>query len=176
MKYIPSNEFFQHQSDNFHSSMHAPVVIADHLRTPENMGALIRLADNIGALEVIFLGEAIQKISRIKYAAASSAGNIPWRFSQETNMGKIVPFGYKIVALETAAGAVSIFDAVLPECMVLIVGNERTGICGQILEQADMAVYIPVPGPTRSLNVSHAAAVLLFEWFRQMNLRLLMNF
>jgi tRNA G18 (ribose-2'-O)-methylase SpoU len=37
-----------------------------------------------------------------------------------------------------------------------------------LLDQADIVVYIPVPGLTRSLNVTHAAAVLFFEWLRQM--------
>lgn len=176
MKYIPSNEFFQQTFDGSHSGIHKPIVIADHLRTPENMGALIRLADNIGASEVVFLGEAIQKISRIKYAAASSAGNIPWRFSQETDMSNIVPEGYKIVALETASGAESVFDVALPERMALLVGNERSGVSEHLLNQAHLAVYVPVPGPTRSLNVSHASAVLLFEWLRQMHILLRNNF
>jgi tRNA G18 (ribose-2'-O)-methylase SpoU len=169
MKYVQANEFFNQTGVNPPTITHKPLVIADHLRTPENMGSLIRLADNVGASEVIFLGEAVQKASRIKYAAASSATNITWKFSQETDLRKIIPDGYSIVALETAIGATSVFTTVLPEKLALIVGNERTGISEIFLKQSDLAVYLPVPGPTRSLNVTHAAAVLLYEWLRQMN-------
>ena len=52
--------------------------------------------------------------------------------------------------------------------MAFIVGSERDGLSNELLKQCDVVVYIPVPGPTRSLNVSHAAAVALFEWQRQM--------
>ena len=52
--------------------------------------------------------------------------------------------------------------------MAFIVGSERNGLSEELLVQCDLVVYIPVPGPTRSLNVSHAAAVALFEWQRQM--------
>lgn len=169
MKYVQANQFFNQSEISPIIVTHKPVVIADHLRTPENMGSLIRLADNVGASEVIFLGEALQKVNRIRYAAASSAGNISWRFTQETDLRKIIPNDYSIVALETAVGASSVFSTVLPEKLALLVGNERTGISEVYLEQADLAVYLPVPGPTRSLNVSHAAAVLLYEWLRQMN-------
>ena len=56
--------------------------------------------------------------------------------------------------------------------VAFVVGNESRGIREEILEQCDKIVYIPVPGPTRSLNVSHAAAVALFEWQRQMIVRI----
>jgi len=76
-----------------------------------------------------------------------------------------------IVALETASEAKSLFDVELPENPVFVVGSERFGMRDNILAQADLVVYIPVPGLTRSLNVSHAAAVLFFEWLRQMQLK-----
>jgi tRNA G18 (ribose-2'-O)-methylase SpoU len=73
-----------------------------------------------------------------------------------------------IVALETAHEAKSLFEVELPENPVFVVGNERFGMSESLLDQADIVVYIPVPGLTRSLNVTHAAAVLFFEWLRQM--------
>jgi tRNA G18 (ribose-2'-O)-methylase SpoU len=79
-----------------------------------------------------------------------------------------VPEGKKIVAIETSDNATCIYDTQLPEDVAFIVGNERDGLDEKLLSQCDMVVYIPVPGPTRSLNVSHAAAVALFEWQRQM--------
>ena len=60
-----------------------------------------------------------------------------------------------------------IYETELPADAAFIVGNESHGIHEEILNQCDMVVYIPIPGPTRSLNVSHAASVALFEWYRQ---------
>ena len=170
MTYLKSNDLFADKKPEllFEHIPH-PMVIADHLMTPDNIGAMIRLADNIGATEVCFLGnEEEHRLGKVRRAAASSRDNIRWYFSEETDLRKIVPEGKTLVAIETADNATCIYDTELPEDVTFIVGSERNGLSSDLLAQCDMVVYIPVPGPTRSLNVSHAAAVALFEWQRQM--------
>ena len=170
MTYLKSNDLFNKLNpETLFKQVPRPILIADHLMTPDNMGALIRLADNIGASEVCFMGkEEEHRLGKVRRAAASSRDNIRWYFSEETNLQKIVPKGKSIVAIETADNATCIYDTQLPEDVAFIVGSESHGLSEELLSQCDMVVYIPVPGPTRSLNVSHAAAVALFEWQRQM--------
>jgi len=173
MTYLKSNDLFgQLTPETLYRRLPRPIVIADHLLTPDNMGALIRLADNIGATEVCFLGkEDEHRLGKVRRAAASSRDNIRWYFSEENDLRKIVPEGKKIVAIETADNATCIYDTPLPEDVAFVVGSESHGMNEDLLAQCDTVVYIPVPGPTRSLNVSHAAAVALFEWQRQMRSR-----
>ncbi len=170
MTYLKSNELFkQINTESLYQRIPRPMVVADHLMTPDNLGALIRLADNIGATEVCFLGSEEQhRMGKVRRAAASSRDNISWYFTEETDLHHIVPQGKTIVAIETADNATCIYDTELPDNVAFIVGSERDGLSEALLEQCDLVVYIPVPGPTRSLNVSHAAAVALFEWQRQM--------
>ena len=173
MSYIKSNDLFERiPTEELYQRVPRPMLIADHLMTPDNLGALIRLADNIGATEVCFLGsEEEHRMGKIRRSAASSRDNIRWYFTKETDLHKIVPQGKTIVAIETADNATCIYNTPLPENAAFIVGSERDGLSNELLRQCDMVVYIPVPGPTRSLNVSHAAAVALFEWQRQMLLK-----
>ena len=173
MSYLKSNDLFSKLApETLFEWVPRPILIADHLLTPDNMGALIRLADNIGANEVCFLGrEEEHRLGKVRRAAASSRDNIRWYFSEESDLHKIVPEGKTIVAIETADNATCIYDTQLPEDLAFIVGGESHGLSEELLSQCDMVVYIPVPGPTRSLNVSHAAAVALFEWQRQMRER-----
>ena len=173
MTYIKSNDLFNRiPSEDLYRRIPRPIIIADHLLTPDNLGAMIRLADNIGATEMCFLGnEDEHRLSRVRRAAASSRDNIRWYFTEETDLRKIVPANKTIVAIETADNATCIYDTELPKDAAFIVGSESRGISENLLKQCDMVVYIPVPGPTRSLNVSHAAAVALFEWQRQMIIR-----
>ena len=170
MAYLKSNDLFAGLTpEHLFERVPLPMVIADHLMTPDNIGAMIRLADNIGASEVCFLGkEDEHRLGKVRRAAASSRDNIRWYFSDESDLRKIVPESKTIVAIETSDNATCIYDTKLPENVAFIVGSERNGLSDELLTQCDMVVYIPVPGPTRSLNVSHAAAVALFEWQRQM--------
>jgi len=170
MTYLKSNDLFGKLApERLFEQVPRPILIADHLLTPDNIGAMIRLADNIGASEICFLGkENEHRLGKVRRAAASSRDNIRWYFSEETDLHKIVPEGKAIVAIETADNATCIYDTQLPENVAFIVGNESHGLNDMMLAQCDQVVYIPVPGPTRSLNVSHAAAVALFEWQRQM--------
>jgi TrmH family RNA methyltransferase len=173
MAYLKSNDLFGKLApEGLYERVPRPILIADHLMTPDNIGALIRLADNIGASEVCFLGnENEHRLGKVRRAAASSRDNIRWYFSEERNLRKIIPECKTIVAIETSDNATCIYDTQLPENVTFIVGSERNGLSEDLLSQCDMVVYIPVPGPTRSLNVSHAAAVALFEWQRQMLLQ-----
>ncbi len=177
MTYLKSNDLFgELNPEVLFERVPRPMVIADHLMTPDNIGAMIRLADNIGASEVCFLGnEDEHRLGKVRRAAASSRDNIRWYFSEENDLRKLVPEGKRIVAIETADNATCIYDTPLPEDVAFIVGSERNGLSEELLAQCDLVVYIPVPGPTRSLNVSHAAAVALFEWQRQMKCRMQME-
>jgi len=170
MTYLKSNDLFaETEPESLYRILPRPIVIADRLMTPDNIGAMIRLADNIGATEMCFLGnEDEHRLDKVRRAAASSRDNILWYFTEETDLHKIVPEGKTIVAIETADNATCIYETQLPKNVAFVVGSERHGICEEVLAQCDMVVYIPVPGPTRSLNVSHAAAVAMFEWQRQM--------
>lgn len=174
MTYLKSNTLFEKmRTEALYDSIQRPQLIADHLLTPENMGAMVRIADNIGATEMCFLGvQPTNSLSKLKHAAASSHDNIKWYFTEETDLHAIVPSGKTIVAIETADDATCIYDTELPENVAFIVGNESRGLSDDLLRQCDMIVFIPVPGPTRSLNVSQAAAVSLFEWQRQMTCKL----
>ena len=173
MSYLKSNTLFEQiRTEDLYEKIPRPILIADHLLTPDNMGAMIRLADNIGAIEVCFLGrEEEHRLAKVRRAAASSRDNIRWYFSDSTNLREVVPEGKTIVAVETADNATCVYDTELPENVAFIVGSESHGLSDELLSQCDMVVYIPVPGPTRSLNVSHAAAVALFEWQRQMRIK-----
>jgi len=170
MTYLKSNALFENTTpETLFQHVPHPMLIADHLMTPDNLGAMIRLADNIGASEICFLGkEDEHRLGKVRRAAASSRDNIRWYFSEETDLRKIVPAEKAIVAIETADDATCVYDTQLPDNVAFIVGSERQGLSNELLSQCDKVVYIPVPGPTRSLNVSHAAAVVLFEWQRQM--------
>ena len=88
--YIKSNDLFRdYQPESIYKEVARPVIIADHLLTPDNMGAMIRLSDNIGASEMIFLGEEpTHSIGRIRRCAASSKDNIRWYFTEESDIRK----------------------------------------------------------------------------------------
>ena len=58
MAYLKSNDLFGKLApEALYGKTPRPMLLADHLMTPDNMGALIRLADNIGASEVCFVGK-----------------------------------------------------------------------------------------------------------------------
>lgn len=168
--YIKSNELFRDLPvESLYNKVQRPVIVADHLRNAENMGALIRLADNVGASAVYFLGsEGDVNRGRLQRAAASSFRNISWAFIDDQKLEHLLPEQHTSVALETANNSTNLFLSSLPENPVFYVGNEVSGIRQSLLQNLDQCVFIPVPGPTRSLNVSHATSVLLFEWLRQM--------
>ncbi|MEO1438416.1 MAG: TrmH family RNA methyltransferase [Bacteroidota bacterium] len=144
------------------------VIVAYQLRTPENMGMILRLAGNIGAEKVLFVLEPDQQLkeSKLKKTAQTAIQHINWSFCLPDALNHYLPEGYTKIALDTTAEAQNIFSSTLPKRFILFLGNEVHGLPDAILHQCDEAWYIPMPGPTRSMNVAMAAAVALFQRFR----------
>ena len=77
--------------------------------------------------------------------------------------------GLQIVACHEKANT-SLYKADLRAPSAIIVGAEDQGIAAQYLKMADKSVKIPMKGPIASLNVSVAAAIILYEGMRQRSL------
>lgn len=156
------------KDNSFSQSISPPIVVAYNIKTPENIGNIIRLADNFGCAEVIIVTSNgnIRK-SKIKKTAVSSIDSVKWSICHPSELISKIPAGYKLVAVETSSDSQNIFNARLPEKSVFIVGNEIEGIQHDLLNQSDIIIHIPLYGKNTSMNVSHALAVVLFEWQKQ---------
>lgn len=146
-----------------------PIVAAWQIINPENIGNLIRLADNVGATQVMIVGEDFHlRKSGISKTAGLSFKNVSLSFiTPEDFFGNLHP-DYHLVAIETSEDSENLFETRLPEKVIFLLGNERNGLPAEILEKCDQKVHIPMTGKCKSMNVSHALAVALFEWQRQM--------
>ena len=162
-----SVEFFNMQK--YPELPFSPVIAAWQIMNPENIGNLIRLADNIGAKEVFILGSDFQiRMSSVKKTAGLSFANISLKFLHPDEFFTQLELGYQLVAIETSEYSTNIFKTQLPEKIVFMLGNERNGIPKDILALCHLQVHIPMTGKCKSMNVSHALTVALFEWQRQM--------
>ena len=168
---INSYKLFQQlKLSEVYSDNPRPVIVADNLRTPENMGSVLRLAANVGAEKVLFLKSDTEEMPRswkIKKTASGADEKVSWIIIEQDELSENIPPDYILVAIETAESAVNIYQTGLPPKVAFIVGHEVFGISERILKMADKIVYIPIPGVISSLNVTHALGIAVFEWLRR---------
>lgn len=147
------------------------IIIAHNLRTPENIGMIMRLAANIGARLTLFAfdEETEFRESKIKRTSSGAIEKTNWKIISSNEIIDHLPNDYKIVALETSDNSQNIYQFTFPKKTALLVGNEVTGLSADILKIANHEVFIPVPGNLYSLNVTHALAIGLFQWLRQIS-------
>lgn len=167
-QYVHAVDFFKSKQADELLSAENLILAAYELRTPENVGAIIRLAGNLGIAKVIFISsDKLFKTSKIAKVAHSSLKHVDYSFCSPDEFLTLIPPDFEIVAVETSEKATNLFTTKLPEKCVLLLGNERYGIAQDFLNKIEKTVYIPLLGKTLSLNVSHAATLAAFEWGRQ---------
>lgn len=167
-KYTNAVDFFNAKPKAEYGDATNLILAAYELHTPENVGAMIRLAANLGIDKVIFIQtENNFKAKKIARVAHSSLKYVDFSFIPPADFYDSLPEEFEVVAVETSENATNLFVTSLPEKCVLLVGSERFGISQDFLNRTLKTVYIPMLGKTMSMNVSHAATVAAFEWGRQ---------
>jgi len=153
----------------------APVIVGDNLRIPENIGSVLRLADAAGSKKVILINnQNDQNLNRIRRTARNCDVLVEWEsITYDRFLNDHIPYLPPLIAIEITSASTSIFETALPTQCCLVIGNEKHGISPILLEQCQQAVHIPMFGVNSSINVTHALAIVLFEWRRQSLLQML---
>jgi len=145
------------------------IIICEGITDTRNIGAIARSAECAGASAILLpvKGSAMISADAVK-TSAGALNHIP--ICRTDNMKSTLSFlknsGLKIIA--TSEKSSDIYHQTdLTGPVALLLGAEDTGLPAEFLRMADVTVKIPVRGKVSSLNVSAAAAVLMFEIVKQ---------
>ena len=145
------------------------IVLFDGVTDVRNFGAIARSAECAGAHGLIVpLKNAAPVNSEAIRSSAGALTAIPvCRVGSIRNtLKQLQTEGFQVVAA-TEKSRKLLYDADFRKPTVLVMGAEDTGISKEVLKLCDEQLAIPMIGKIESLNVSAAAAVLLFEIVRQ---------
>ncbi|MEM7055623.1 MAG: 23S rRNA (guanosine(2251)-2'-O)-methyltransferase RlmB [Bacteroidota bacterium] len=145
------------------------VVILDSITDVRNLGAIVRTAVCVGASALVIPTQGSASIGGD--AMKTSAGALAYLpicrvASLQATISYLQESGLQVMACHDKA-AESLYTTDLNVPIAILLGAEDKGIRSELLQRADKHVCIPMVGPVASLNVSVAAAVILYESFRQ---------
>ncbi|MCC6263455.1 MAG: RNA methyltransferase [Bryobacterales bacterium] len=145
-------------------------LMLDDVRSMYNVGAFFRTAD-AAAIGHIFLCGITPLPSQpgVAKTALGAEGVVRWSHVAQPRdlLNELRAKGYQLVALETNAHAVDLFDwkPQFPVCVLF--GNEVDGLKAELLSACDVCVRIPMLGFKHSLNVATAGGVVMYEMLRK---------
>lgn len=144
-------------------------VVLENIHDPHNVSAILRSCDAVGILGVELL-YTVEKFPKLGRKSSSSANKwIERRKHREVSSCYTALWqeGFRILATKVADSAPSLYELDLTGPVAIVLGNEHRGVSDEAAAAADGIFRIPMNGMIESLNVSVAAAVCVFEAYRQ---------
>jgi tRNA (guanosine-2'-O-)-methyltransferase len=140
-------------------------ILHEDLHKTLNLAAIARTCETVGV-------ETIHAVSNYRGNPLAGRGANRWvtrirHASIEVAAATLKGQGFRILATHLAHEAEDYREVDYTQPTAIMVGNEEDGLTEQALAQADANIVIPLAGVVHALNVSVAAAVILFEAKRQ---------
>jgi len=148
---------------------HGLIVLLDGIEDPHNLGAIVRTALGAGANGIVIPERRAAGLSdTVERASAGALAHLP--VARVTNlvraMEEMKESGYWLVGLDERAEK-NYTEVDLKGSIGIVLGSEGEGLHELTRKRCDFLASIPTVGPVRSLNVSVAAGIILFEAVRQ---------
>jgi len=153
--------------ENLHVSQ-SLVLILDGITDPQNLGAVLRSADQFGVDVVVLPSRRSAKVNSTVMKTSAGAGvYVP--VIEEVNLGRCIEelkeHGFWIYGANITG--VPIWNCGFADRTAVILGAEGRGIGRLLGEKCDQQINIPTMGHVDSLNVSVAGGIMLYEYRRQ---------
>jgi tRNA G18 (ribose-2'-O)-methylase SpoU len=141
-------------------------VLLDNIRSAWNVGSILRAADGAGVAMVHLCGVSpTPDQPKVAKTALGAEQSIPWQRHADGYLfcQAAAREGYRIWALEGGERAEDLFSTALPDApLLLVVGNELTGVDPGILSLCERVVCLPMLGSKGSLNVAGAFTAAVY--------------
>lgn len=167
----PEYEEFDEWFEAVNIDTNPAVVILDHVEDVHNFGAILRTAAAVGVAGVIVAKDHQAPVNGVTYkTSAGAVTRIP--VIRVSNINQVIKklkdqkFWIAAVDMDESKKS-SIWNQTYDTPMGFIFGGEGKGVSEKTREHADFIVSIPMENSVESLNVSVAAAVVLYDWKRQ---------
>lgn len=162
--YTDVSELLAHRRGDY-----AYLVVLDGVEDPHNLGAIIRTADAAGADGVVVPERRAAGVTgTVAKASAGASEHVP--IARVTNISRTIEElkQHNVWTVGLDERATKSYDEV-DYCMdcALVIGAEGHGLHDLVRRKCDFLVSIPMLGHVPSLNVSVAAAVVMYEITRQ---------
>lgn len=147
-------------------------IVLENVSDPHNISAVMRTCDAVGVQDIYILNTAIGLHEAWSDKSSSSAAK--WLTVHQFNdvsacFAALRQKFSKIYTTHLSTDAVPLYSLDLTDSVALVFGNEHAGISNEIINLADGNFIIPQVGIIKSLNISVACAVSLYEAYRQKN-------
>ena len=141
-------------------------VLLNNIRSLHNVGSIFRTSDGARVKKIFLCGQTgYPPREEITKTALGAEECVPWEYYIDPIdcIKKLKKRGIRIVALEQTKKSIDCtkFKPKYPLCMV--VGHEIDGVQDKILSLCDAVIEIPMYGKKRSLNVSVAFGIAVYE-------------
>lgn len=148
-------------------------VVLENVFDPHNISAVMRSCDAVGIQDVYVLNNKIPPHK--KWGAKSSSSAAKWltihQYNDAVECFTVLRSRYdKIFTTHLSSDAITLHKIDFTNSVALVFGNEHTGVSEEIRQLADGNFIIPQVGIIKSLNISVACAVTIYEAYRQKNL------
>ena len=148
------------------------LVCLDQVADPHNLGAVVRSAEGAGATGVVLPAHGSVRVTpAVCRASAGAVEHLPIASSRTSRATSRRSKGRTWAYAADSEGSLSMWDADLAGGVALVLGAEGKGVRPLVRRTCDAVVSIPLAGNVGSLNVSVAAALLLYEARRQREAR-----
>jgi RNA methyltransferase, TrmH family len=140
------------------------MLVLDGIEKPGNLGTVIRCADGAGVAGVVLTGGSVRRTH--PQAIKASMGTVFTMPVVEASVPDVVGWARRgdVRLLAADPGAARHYRAACYRGpLAIVLGSERRGLSAAWRGSVDEAVSIPMLGTADSLNVGHAAALLLYE-------------
>ena len=148
-------------------------IVMENVFDPHNISAVMRTCDAVGVQDIYILNTKIPRHK--KWGPRSSSSAAKWltvhQFENAEECFSSLREHYsKILTTHLSSDAIGLYEIDFTQPVALVFGNEHSGVSDEIRALADGNFVIPQSGIIRSLNISVACAVSLYEAYRQKNI------
>lgn len=175
---LTTEEMGRMSVEEFRLSEKLPLtVVLDNVRSQNNIGSVFRTSDAFRVEHIALCGICSTPPHReIHKTALGAEESVEWSYHEDTAdcLRGLKERGYRIYAVELAHGSVKLgsgqWSVASGQCAIVL-GNEIEGVQEEVMELCDGVLEIPQYGTKHSLNVSCAAAIVIWELFKELRVK-----